>query len=210
MQIIPVIDLKDGKAVAAHRGQRHRYLPQVSPLCKSGEPFGLLARLAAHYHTIYLADINALQGKPMQTDLLNRIRRRLPKHEFWLDAGNAADDVRGFRRVIGSESHPVGDRRTMLSLDYKNRRLLGEAPPPHRWPSRVLAINLGDVGGGGLDCAHLQALARAASNRSLMVGGGVSGLPHLRLLKRRGFPGALVASVLHSSALRPRLLAKTF
>lgn len=213
MQIIPVIDLKDEKAVAAHRGQRHRYRPQASPLCRNGEPFALLARLSRTYHTIYLADINALQNDRAQGALLGRIRRRFPRTDFWLDVGGRGGGIGGFRRVVGSESRRKGGDLhpgAMLSLDYKNRRLLGNAPPIHRRPRKLLAINLGDVGGGGLDFPHLQSLARQNSGRKLVVGGGIGNLCHLRLLKKRGFNGVLVATILHRSPLAPGLLAKSF
>ncbi len=210
MRIIPAIDLKNERAVAAIRGERRRYLPLRSPLCPDGEPVGLLLRLTRYYHTIYLADIDALSGGDTQTALLNRIRRRFPTAEFWLDIGANADFPKGFTRIIGSESSPPTNWRGMVSLDYKDRRLLGRAPPAHRLPGKVVVINLANVGSGDPDLPHLQALLRKSGGRELLAGGGIGAFYHLRLLKNRGLGGALVAGILYRSILSAGAMSRLF
>lgn len=89
MQIIPVIDLSHGLVVRAVRGDRARYAPIESALCGSSDPCVVAARLlqASHSAVLYVADIDALTGKPAQARLFMHLLRTLPQAHLWLDAG---------------------------------------------------------------------------------------------------------------------------
>lgn len=101
LQVIPVLDLLDGQAVRAVRGERARYRPIESSLCASSEPLvvahALLATTGAR--TLYVADLAAIlrQGDHAAhlaalLDALDRedqAPRQAGGHgvEIWLDAG---------------------------------------------------------------------------------------------------------------------------
>ena len=86
-QIIPVIDLMDGKVVHAIGGRRADYQPIQSLLHATSEPIPMAhaMRSALGFQTIYLADLDAIAGLPPRFD----VYRELIAAQFhlWIDAG---------------------------------------------------------------------------------------------------------------------------
>ena len=64
MQVIPVLDLLDGHAVRAVRGERSRYRPIQSSLCATSDPVAIARALVAATgaRTLYVADLGATIG----------------------------------------------------------------------------------------------------------------------------------------------------
>jgi HisA/HisF family protein len=216
--IIPVIDLKDGKAVRAIGGERAAYRPLATPLCPDGEPLtAVRGFLALHpFARLYIADLDAIEGGARQAATLEAIRAAFPDLELWVDAGFAdACDLTGWltqglgRPVLGSESlrDPGLTRRVgaILSLDFRGERFLGDPGllgDTALWPDEVIAMCLHSVGaGGGPDLARLKTILGAAGGRQIYAAGGVRGPRDLEQLAKHGIRGALIASALHSGAI---------
>jgi phosphoribosylformimino-5-aminoimidazole carboxamide ribotide isomerase len=95
MQVIPVLDLLDGHAVRAVRGERARYQPVQSMLCDSSDPLTVARALlcASAARTLYVADLNAIlqRGDHAETlaILCNGLSETRHDVEIWLDAGFA-------------------------------------------------------------------------------------------------------------------------
>jgi phosphoribosylformimino-5-aminoimidazole carboxamide ribotide isomerase len=89
MQVIPVIDLKNGVAVHAVKGQREHYRPLQSPLCGSAEPLDVLAGLLRlhPFRAVYLADLDALVGRDGNHTIIQQLQQAFPALEFWVDQG---------------------------------------------------------------------------------------------------------------------------
>jgi phosphoribosylformimino-5-aminoimidazole carboxamide ribotide isomerase len=86
-QIIPVIDLLDGKVVHAVGGRRAYYQPIQSMLHASSEPIPMARALRASlgFQSLYLADLDAIAGSPPRLDIHRElISARL---HLWIDAG---------------------------------------------------------------------------------------------------------------------------
>lgn len=62
--MIPVIDLLDGQAVHAIKGERHNYRPVKSVLCDTSDPMMIAGafRDILGLNEIYIADLNSIQG----------------------------------------------------------------------------------------------------------------------------------------------------
>lgn len=91
MLVIPVLDLLDGHAVRAVRGERSAYRPIESPLAATSEPVAVARALlaASGAQTLYVADLGAILGHGAHVATLAALRRALPGTEIWLDAGYA-------------------------------------------------------------------------------------------------------------------------
>jgi phosphoribosylformimino-5-aminoimidazole carboxamide ribotide isomerase len=93
MQVIPVLDLLDGHAVRAVRGQRANYRPIQSTLCAGSESLAVARALLAvtGARVLYVADLAAIlrQGDhaPQLAALLEGLGDTNPGIEIWLDAG---------------------------------------------------------------------------------------------------------------------------
>jgi HisA/HisF family protein len=223
-EVIPVIDLKGSKAVRAVAGNRSDYRPLETSLCPDGDPL-TVARgfLAMHaFRRLYIADLDAIEGRVRQDAVLSSIRDVFPQLELWVDAGFRDEDsvtewlhLRLGRPVFGSESlsraHVPGDANAILSLDFRGDRFLGPTPlltDSDLWPADVIVMCLHDVGTSiGPDTQRLTSIIEAAGERRVYAAGGVRGRADLDALASLGASGALVASALHNGALSSADLA---
>lgn len=96
--VIPVLDLQAGTVVRAVRGERGHYQPMRSRLAAGSAPLPLARALLDHPACqggagplLYLADLDAIQGRGVQTEalrsLLQALRAERPGLCLWLDAG---------------------------------------------------------------------------------------------------------------------------
>ncbi len=233
MQIVPVIDLMGGQVVRALRGERQRYRPIVSPLCRTSAPLAV-ARILLDYaaaDTLYVADLDALGGGAVQAELIVALLTQHPRLQLWLDAGFR--DVGGFATlcavlgglagrvtpVFASEAlasraaarAALADRgRSILSLDRRGEQPLDPAgcwDEPGLWPARVIVMTLERVGsfdGPALDA--LQAVGRRAPALRLIGAGGIRDEADLAAAAAAGAEAWLTASALHDRRILPRRL----
>ena len=93
MQAIPVIDLMGGQVVRARMGDRASYRPLDSPISPTSDPIDVLRGLLGifPFPTLYIADLDAIQGGGNNSQTLRRIRADFPSLQIWVDNG-AADE----------------------------------------------------------------------------------------------------------------------
>lgn len=219
--IVPVLDLRGGVVVRARAGARETYGPIETPLSPSPEPAavarGLLGAVPAR--RLYVADLDAIAGAPVDLASLEAIAAACPGVELWVDAGFATQGAveayltRGLgRAVLGSESQADETlvRRcrdhAVLSLDSRGEVPLGPAAlheDPSLWPSRVIVMTLARVGVGlGPDLDRVAAARQRAPQARVYAAGGLRGPQDLPALRRAGAAGVLVASAIHDGRLR--------
>jgi len=232
MNLIPVIDLMQGHVVRAVRGNRQAYRPIESRLCMSSDPVTVAKILCDHCATrqLYVADLDALSGRPAQSAGLRTLLQAMPGLELWLDAGFAnADAADAFRSelgaggqqvvpVFGSESlasraelercfkgKRAGDGEGVLSLDRRDGQRLDAAgcwDAPALWPRRVIVMTLERVGAGtGPDLQTLVEVRRKSPATTLIGAGGIRDQSDLEAASGAGAAAWLVASALHDGGL---------
>lgn len=204
---------------------RDTYQPVRSALCPSSDPLAVAQSfLAIHpFAKLYLADLDAIQGRGGNLAVLERLRAALPAVRLWVDSGLAGEAAcrawlaRGLGDlVLGSESQAetaLLDRlapdaaagRVILSLDFQGDRFLGPEAilaATAAWPAEVIVITLARVGAGqGPDLDRLRAIRARAPARRIYAGGGVRDSDDLAALRRAGIAGALVATALHDGRI---------
>lgn len=198
MRIIPVIDVRAGRAVRGPAGQRARYSPVQSRLGSAAsadlsDPVELLQRYQAALRpeTVYLADLDRIEGCGDNDAALDRLLATAPQIRFLLDGG-FADPVAIAGAARNGRMTPVVATETLRSFEHLatrprpgagSRPVLGLDLGPHGVFSRtplIASIPEGEIlrraAGIGVDTALLLLLDR--------VGTG-AGLPHPRLLRLR-------------------------
>ncbi|MFN2106084.1 MAG: HisA/HisF-related TIM barrel protein [Candidatus Promineifilaceae bacterium] len=160
MLVIPVLDLKDGKAVHAVRGERVDYKPVRGILGDGEDAFALAAayRDQLGAETLYIADLDAIAGLRRFANSHTALLRSLCDAGLmlWVDAGVSTVeqaqnliDLGVERVVIGSEtlSSPAQlaalaarfpNERIVLSVDLLNGIL--RAPPEFSTPADLLEL----------------------------------------------------------------------
>lgn len=225
MEIIPVIDLLQGKVVRAQRGERSRYQPIQTPLCSSSKPTDIANALFGLYpfKTLYIADLDAIQGLGNNADTVRLLKKQHPEVTFWVDSGIRTagewsySNIENIRCVIGSETQKTADcymalaaslasAHPLLSLDFNPKGLIGPDSLLQReyWPDSLICMTLGKVGSyEGPDIQLLTDLMRKNPYGKVYAAGGIRNLHDLQQLKSMGIAGALVASSLHDGRLFP-------
>lgn len=94
MQVIPVIDVRGGVAVAASRGDRARYRPLETPLAASPDPVAVALGLKSlfPFPTLYVADLDGIEGRGVDAATQTRLAEAWPGQEIWIDDGTAGSD----------------------------------------------------------------------------------------------------------------------
>jgi len=229
VEVIPVLDLKDGAVVHARLGLRSQYRPIETPLSPTSKPIDVARGLLSIYAfaTFYIADLDAIERKGDNNAALKRLKAEFPNLAFWVDNG-VADPARAQcwldaglgHLVVGSESqkddtlirHFSGNDRVILSLDYRGDAFVGPAPllsDAGVWPSRVVVMTLARVGSAmGPDWDRLAAIKARAGEKLVYAAGGVRDADDLAALAHAGVAGALVASCLHNGKLSGAEIAR--
>lgn len=222
MDVIPVLDLKDGAVVHAHMGRRDQYRPIETPLSPSSMPADVARGLLAIYpfKTFYVADLDAIEHRGNNNGAIARLRNDFPHLALWVD--NGVNELREARQwleadlghlVLGSETQTDdrlvtrcgGDERVILSLDYRGDTFLGPVvlrDNADAWPNKIIVMTLARVGSeSGPDMHRLNAIKSRAPKKQLYAAGGVRDAADLAALAHHGIAGALVATSLHSGTL---------
>lgn len=219
MQIIPVIDLKDGEVVHARLGNRQQYQPIKSSLCKSSDIFDVINAFLALYpfEIIYIADLNALTNSGNHFVLLEKVLNHFSNITFWIDAGFHQTyklfSQKNYLPVIGSEScrdNTLPDIKAIneefiLSLDFSLTQPLGPKELFNNlefWPKQIIIMTLGRVGSNtGPALTMLQKYCNNYPEQNFIAAGGIRNIEDLLLLKKMGITHALIASALHSGTI---------
>jgi len=202
MQVIPVLDLLDGHAVRAVRGERSRYRPIQSSLCATSDPVAIARALVAATgaRTLYVADLGAILQRGAHDHALAALCDALGEDSrIWLDAGFTAfapmralvERVVRLTRsaspaaivpVFGTETlldigaiaqTSAGGFEPILSLDYRGGRALGSTHVESAWwPSRVIVMTLDHVGAYAGPDLDTFADVRALAGAREVIGAG--------------------------------------
>ena len=203
MRVVGVIDLKDGTAVHAVRGERERYRP-IGDALSLARRFGL--------DELYVADLDAITGAGGRRVIIARWRAR---RASWSTRGPASRsgllDLGVYRVVVGTETLADADALlpdAVLSVDLRDGRVLRATPArrPHgarrrRAPRGTCARSScstwrGWAASSGPDVEAIAEIHAAFPELELLAGGGVRDADDLRALEDAG-SGALVATALH-------------
>jgi phosphoribosylformimino-5-aminoimidazole carboxamide ribotide isomerase len=216
MDLIPVIDVKDGVAVRAFRGRRAEYRPLETPLAQGSDPVAVARGLLAlfPFSTLYVADLNGIEGRGASADLAERLIEARPGVAIWVDNGSLGTQRHGVT-VVGSESVKSADALAalrglpadgfVLSLDFKGSEFAGPAALLNEttlWPERVIVMTLARVGSGeGPDLDRIAAIAARAGARRVYAAGGIRHRADVEAARAAGAAGALIATALHAGTI---------
>lgn len=228
MNIIPVIDIKDGQVVSAQHGQREAYCPIQSTLCNTSSIEAVIEGYLSIYpfKTLYIADLNAISNTGNNQYIIDQAITENFKIDFWVDNGIKIENIpdysdMNYKLIIGSESqtlnlpHPAYQsiKKNILSLDffpdtgYKGpEKLLNDSA---LWPEEIIIMTLDRVGKNqGPDMTKLASFCERYPDKNFIAAGGIRDEEDLIQLKTIGINHALVASALHSGEINSRTIKK--
>ena len=227
MRVVPVIDLQNGTAVHAVRGERERYRPRGEPLV-----IARWIRDTLGLDELYVADLDAIEGRgdnhAVIRALASEARVMVDGGISELERARALLELGVERVIVGTETLVDAgalDRllpEATLSLDLRHGRTLSRDPqlaglgaldavarlqrPGLR---DLIVLDLARVGSGaGPDVGPVARIHAAFPDLELLAGGGVRDAGDLRSLRAAGAAGALVSTALHGGVIGRRELAE--
>ena len=221
MNIIPAIDIKNGKVVKAVKGNRDSYVPIGNDSGFSSDPLKFIRKMTEIYHPsiFYIADIDSLISKSDNINLIKNIARENKYINFWVDIGGKIDHRLTKKNIIPilcSEScSSIKNINYMYkdyihSYDYKNR-LLGIDSFKNfdsSYKTKIILMNIADVGNErGPDYKYIRAMNKKKSVQ-YYVGGGIKSTFDINKLELMGFSGVLVSSLLFKKDTNSFLIKK--
>jgi len=126
MRVIPVLDIRGGRAVHARGGERDSYAPLSSQLAPGmpGDAVAIARALRDRlgFRELYLADLDAIVGRAPERALRRALAAERPDVAIWVDAGiGTFEEARELladgasRPVVGLETlRPAPDPRAAL------------------------------------------------------------------------------------------------
>jgi len=231
MKVIPVIDVLNDVAVHGIRGERERYQPLKSTLCKSADPLDIaLTFESLGFSSLYLADLDAILGKSANFNIYRQIMTQT-RLDLMVDAG-IADITRAevlatevSKIVIGSETlnsldflgqavKAFGEDKVVVSIDLKKGKVLSVSEAIASMDAVSFAQKLARIGirqiiildldrVGTEHGINLTVLKKILEKTGVevLVGGGIRSIQELEELRKLGVSGALVATILHNGKL---------
>jgi len=231
MKVIPVIDVLNDVAVHGIRGERERYQPLKSTLCKSADPLDIaLTFESLGFSSLYLADLDAILGKSANFNIYRQIMTQT-RLDLMVDAG-IADITRAevlatevSKIVIGSETlnsldflgqavKAFGEDKVVVGIDLKKGKVLSVSEAIASMDAVSFAQKLARIGirqiiildldrVGTEHGINLTVLKKILEKTGVevLVGGGIRSIQELEELRKLGVSGALVATILHNGKL---------
>jgi phosphoribosylformimino-5-aminoimidazole carboxamide ribotide isomerase len=221
MNIIPAIDIKDGKVVKAKQGDRDRYNPIREDSGFSSDPYKFIKEMTRVYRPtiFYIADINSLINENHNIDLIKDIASLNKNIHFWVDIGGKID-----QRLVKRNIEPILCSENCLSIkninyiyknyihsyDYKNK-LLGVDSFKNfdsSYKNKIIFMNIADVGNEkGPNYKYIRSMNKKSSIQ-YYVGGGIKSTFDINKLEAMGFSGVLVSSLLFKNHRNSFLIKK--
>jgi|Deesub1362A_J573_1020465.scaffolds.fasta_scaffold00109_15 phosphoribosylformimino-5-aminoimidazole carboxamide ribotide isomerase len=214
MEIIPVLDIRRGKAVSGKSGKREKYTDLKTIFSKSSNPIEIARNLP--FKRIYIADLDGIEKKNPD---LNLIRKIAEKKKVILDAGirNKRDykeiSQLNVEIVLGSETFEDAENledytKGIFSLDIKNGKVLSKILPEEPYKafkilhkkgfSRFIFLNISSV---GTLKVNFDLFSRIPFNEIEAYYGGGIRENDLPILEKKGIKGALIGTALHKGLI---------
>ncbi|MGB8216047.1 MAG: HisA/HisF-related TIM barrel protein [Candidatus Methanoperedens sp.] len=228
-RIIFVLDILNGNAVHAVRGERAKYQPvKGSVVCNSSAPVDIISKVSPK--EAYIADLDYLQHLGDNFEMIGKLSEMT---KTMVDIGpENMDDVEKCARIadtviIGTETASLdliaaaSERfpgRINVSIDMKNSVVLTKDRKLEMKPRElikklndydikdIIILELSKVGtSAGIDLDFLQEVA-GLSNHNILAGGGIRDMDDIHTLEKIGISGALAATAVHNGMIPVELI----
>ncbi|HXE52339.1 MAG TPA: 1-(5-phosphoribosyl)-5-[(5-phosphoribosylamino)methylideneamino]imidazole-4-carboxamide isomerase [Tepidisphaeraceae bacterium] len=229
LEIVPSIDLRDGKVVRLKQGDYSRQVNyDVDPLQTTG------SFKAAGAGWMHIVDLDgAKEGRPVQTELISKI---IGESRLQVEVGGGVRSTRDVQRlldagaarvVVGTKAiedwpwfeqlahEPAMERRLVLAIDAKegeiatrgwtetsSRKAVDVAAAVSDWPLAALLYT--DVSKDGMlqgPNLHYTRLLAESGKVPVIASGGVGNIEHLRQLRQLPIWGAIVGRSLYEGTV---------
>lgn len=237
MDVIAVLDLKNGAVVHGQAGNREQYQIIKSQILDSKPPTAnnivasCIKKLSIT--NFYIADLDAIEDQGNNFNTVLELANNFPQATFMLDAGfNKLDTAKKFLKaglniIIATETLKNIDylnqlskwkENIILSIDFKSGRFLLDLKKDYTAKEfiiqmkefgfkKFILLDVGQVGSEKGIKKEIINLANDFSELDLITGGGVRNYQDALNLKKNNFKGVLIATALHKEKISKKNIA---
>ena len=222
-ELIPVLDLMSSIAVSGKSGKRETYKPLETIYSKTPDPVEIAVALKRQgFKRIYVADLDAIEGKGSNMEIVRKINHVLPVMLDWgvKDFGSftfALDYARYI--IVATETlnswedleeifKKYPKERIIVSVDVKDGQILGKfistfdevrSKFKQLKPEAIILLDISSVGTlKGYDQDILDEFS--GMEDSLILGGGITP-DEIQKMENRGVSKFLIGTALHSGEI---------
>jgi phosphoribosylformimino-5-aminoimidazole carboxamide ribotide isomerase len=219
MRVIPVLDVKGGKAVHAKAGSRDEYMPLRSVVCEGCDPVDVAEGfMRAGFSELYLADLDGIMRHKPDLKLIGEIASKTGL-KVMADIGlmRAPDaEAYDFSPILSSESltqlgSVPNPQDYVFSIDTRGGALISASGLSLSqlvgWLRSVpfkdcILLDLAVVGTDRGPNVEMAGKVSKGLGRGVIYGCGTRGIEDIIMLRGAGASGVLVGSAIHSGALK--------
>ena len=221
MDIIPAIDIKNGKVVKALSGKREFYTPICKHYNKSSNPLIFINGLIKKYKPsiIYIADIDSIAGDKNNFNIIELISKKYPNLNIWLDSGNVYNvsyKRKNINPILCSEKC-----NRIININYKykehihsydyTKNLVGESnfkSLASKYKNKIIIMDISAVGTNSGPDFKMIKCEKKSKGKQYYVAGGVRSLLDIYKLRNIGIDGVLISSLLFKNQTNSFLIKK--
>lgn len=226
-----MIDILDGIAVSARKGERANYGPLESVICNSTHPLEIAkCYLDIGFKKIYVADLDGILGSKPNLELLKEM---VDETGLEIIADTGIKSVRDVKSLTDINILPILGTETLssleflyelfhtdfiLSIDVKGGKLLSNLGieladflnflnSNKAGRKEVILLDLGAVGTyAGPNIGLCREVGEKLPEWKVIYGGGVERIADIHKLCLLGAEGVLIGSAIHSGKIGPEKL----
>ena len=196
MDIIPVIDIFNGKVVTAIQGKRDSYQPVDLKLYNTIDPIEIINILIKRFKPsiIYIADLNGILYKNInlsRVDFGKTDIHKLQKYQN-LDKVFCSETSKGFDLSSNKNNYKI------CSLDYQNN-ILGNvtlSKQKRYLPKKIILMDLSQVGSTkNMSFSLVRKYLKLKNKYDIYIAGGLKSTLDLNRAKFLGIKGVLATSI---------------
>lgn len=223
MDIIPVIDIFNGKVVTAIQGKRDSYQPVDLKLYNTIDPLEIIDILSQRFKPsiIYIADLNGILHKNINFLMYDKIFKNNSKTKFWVDFGKTntkeLKKYQNLEKVFCSETSKGFDLSSnknncqICSLDYQ-RNVLGNmtlSKQKRYLPKKIILMDLSQVGSSkNMSFNLVRKFLKYKKRHDIYIAGGIKNTFDINKAKNLGVKGALISSLLNKKTITKLFITK--
>lgn len=220
MEIIPVIDLKNGLAVSGKSGDRKNYVPINSVLLNSPIPEHVISSYKENgAKKVYIADLDSIMNTGNNFEIIKDLDI-FKIVDFGIKDKSDLKNVQKYceKAIIGTETltdlSVLNEKDIMLSLDFKDGNLLNydldEILNTVNKEIPLIILDISSVGTRkGINTDLINSVLKKTDN-PVYVGGGIKSEEDLIVSKDMGVEGVLIGTTIHDGTLDLREIIQKY
>ena len=217
------VDIKNGKVVKAYAGTRLNYKPlKIKNKDFSDANLVIKKAISVGIKNIYIADLDSIENRKNNWYLIRKIVETNQKINFFFDSGfnrvsklrdfnfffKKNKDIKNITVVIGTEGISSLNLLNQLNIQFKSIISFDFLKKKECFVfsnqfscDKFILMFIKQVGGRGINWPFLNIISKFISPKKCFVAGGIKYDGDIKKLKKLGYSGVIISSLIHKELI---------